>query len=145
MNSIWNQPIDIKYLKEWHRNTMQEHIGIEFLEIGDDYIKAKMPVDHRTKQPMGLLHGGASVTLAESLGSMASVLCVDSETKLVVGLEINANHIRSINDGFVTGITRPIHLGRSTQVWEIKIYNENEQLICISRITNAILDKKRTL
>jgi len=139
---IWKKPIEIKELNEWHNNTMQRYLGIEFIEIGDDYIKATMPVDHRTKQPLGLLHGGASVTLAESLGSVASVLCVDMEKKTVVGLEINANHIRATREGFVTGITKPIHLGRMTQVWEIKIYNDQEQLVCISRITNAILERK---
>ncbi|HUM48377.1 MAG TPA: hotdog fold thioesterase [Chitinophagales bacterium] len=139
---IWKKPIDLKELNEWHDNTMQHHLGIEFIEIGDDYIKATMPVDYRTKQPMGLLHGGASVVLAESLGSVASVLCIDTTTHTVVGLEINANHIKTARDGFVTGITKPIHLGRSTQVWEIKIYNEKEQLVCISRITNAILERK---
>lgn len=122
---IW-KTIDIKELNEWHNNSMQQHVGIEFTEAGDDFLKATMPVDYRTKQPMGLLHGGASVVLAESLGSVASVLCIDSTTQTVVGLEINANHIKTARDGFVTGIAKPIHLGRSTQVWEIKIYNEQE-------------------
>ncbi len=140
---IWKKPVDLQSLNEWHQNTMQQHIGIQFTEIGDDYIKATMPVDNRTKQPMGLLHGGASVALAESLGSVASVLCVDPEKQTVVGLEINANHIKTAKEGFVTGITKPIHLGRSTQVWEIRIYNEAEQLVCISRITNAILEHKK--
>ena len=139
---IWKKPVDLKQLNSWNDNTMQRYLGIEFTEIGDDYIVARMPVDHRTKQPLGLLHGGASVTLAETLGSTASVLCIDLETQSVVGLEINANHIRAVRDGFVTGITKPIHLGRSTQVWEIKIYNEANQLTCISRITNAVLGKK---
>lgn len=139
---IWKKPIDLEQLQKWHRNTMQEHIGIEFIEAGDDYLKARMPVDHRTKQPMGILHGGASVALAESLGSVASVFCTDAEQKNVMGLEINANHIKAVSEGFVTGITRPIHLGRSTQVWEIRIFNEREQLVCICRITNVILDKK---
>lgn len=121
---------------------MQRHVGIEFTEAGDDYLKATMPVDYRTKQPMGLLHGGASVVLAESLGSVASVLCIDANVQTVVGLEINANHIKTARDGYVTGVAKPIHLGRSTQVWEIKIYNEQEQLLCISRITNAILERK---
>ncbi len=141
---IWKKPIDLQSLNEWHQNTMQQHIGIQFTEIGEDYIKATMPVDHRTMQPMGLLHGGASVALAESLGSVASVLCVDPEKQTVVGLEINANHIKTAKEGIVTGITKPIHLGRSTQVWEIRIYNEAEQLVCISRITNAILEHKKS-
>ena len=139
---IWKNPVDLKKLNSWNDNTMQRHLEIEFTEIGDDYIVAKMPVDHRTKQPMGLLHGGASVTLAETLGSTASVLCIDIEKQTVVGLEINANHIRAVREGFVKGIAKPVHLGRSTQVWEIKIYNDANQLTCISRITNAVLEKK---
>jgi len=120
---------------------MQEFLGIEFLEIGDDFLKARMPVNERTKQPMGLLHGGANVTLAESLGSVASVMCIDLEKKSCVGLEINANHIRAVRSGYVYGITRPVHLGRTTQIWEIKIFDESDKLTCISRITNAILEK----
>lgn len=139
---IWKKPIDLKELNEWHNHSMQRHLDIIFTEAGDDYLAATMPVDHRTKQPLGLLHGGASVTLAESLGSVASLLCIDAEHKTVVGLEINANHIKSARSGLVTGIAKPIHLGRSTQVWEIKIFNEQKQLMCISRITNAILDRK---
>ena len=115
-----------------------EYIGIEFTEIGDDYISASMPVDHRTRQPFGLLHGGASCVLAESLGSVAGSLCVDMGKEIVVGLEINANHIRGVKDGFVHGTARPIHVGRSTQVWEIKIVNDNKQLVCISRLTLAV-------
>lgn len=121
---------------------MLDHLGIEFLEVGDDYIKAKMPVDQRTIQPFGLLHGGASVALAETLGSVAANLCVDREKKMCVGLEINANHIRPVTNGFVYGIAKPIHIGASTQVWEIRIQNEQEKLVCISRITLAVLDKQ---
>lgn len=139
---IWKNPIDLNALNHWHQNTMQQYIDIEFIDCGDDYLTARMPVDERTKQPEGLLHGGANVVLAESLGSVASVLCIDREKNLVVGLEINANHLRAVRDGFVTGITRPIHIGRSTHVWEIKIYDEQNRLSCISRITNAILEKK---
>jgi len=120
---------------------MIEHIGIEFLEIGDDYIKARMPVDHRTIQPLGFLHGGASVALAETLGSVAAYLCVDASQKTCVGLDINANHIRAVTSGFVYGIVRPIHIGGLTQVWEIRITNEQDKLVCISRITMAVLDK----
>ena len=121
---------------------MIENLGIEFLEIGDDYIKARMPVDHRTIQPFGLLHGGASVALAETLGSVAANLCVDRERKMCVGLEINANHIRPVTNGFVYGIARPIHIGASTQLWEIRIHNDEEKLVSISRLTMAILDKQ---
>jgi len=140
---IWFKPVDLKSLNDLHKNTMQEFIGIEFTEIGDDYIKAKMPVNERTKQPHGLLHGGANVVLAESLGSIASVLCINLEEKTCVGLEINANHIRAVRDGFVHGITKPVHIGRTTMIWEIKIYDDAGKLTCISRITNAILDKKK--
>ena len=120
---------------------MVTHLGIEFTGIGDDFLEATMPVDHRTIQPMGLLHGGANVALAETLGSLAASLTVDQEKEAVVGLEINANHLKSVRSGKVKGIAKPIHLGKSTQVWEIKIFNEADQLCCISRLTMAILNK----
>jgi 1,4-dihydroxy-2-naphthoyl-CoA hydrolase len=122
--------------------TMVDHLGIVFTGLGDDYLEATMPVDHRTKQPMGLLHGGASVALAETLGSVAASLTIDLKKQACVGLEINANHIKSVREGLVKGVAKPIHLGKTTQIWEIKIYNEVGQLSCISRITMAILDKK---
>ncbi len=121
---------------------MTEHLGILFTKIGDNHLTATMPVDERTKQPMGLLHGGANVVLAETLGSVASSLTIDLEKQICVGLEINANHLKGVKSGIVTGVTTPIHIGKSTQVWEIKITNEQGQLCCISRITMAILDKK---
>ena len=139
--SIWSVQAALENLNSFSRNTMIEHIGIEFLEIGDDYIKARMPVNHRTIQPLGFLHGGASVALAETLGSVAAYLCVDASQKTCVGLDINANYIRSVTSGFVYGIVRPIHIGGSTQVWEIRITNEQDKLVCISRITMAVLDK----
>lgn len=121
---------------------MVSHLGIVFTEIDDNSLSASMPVDERTKQPMGLLHGGANVVLAETLGSVASSLTLDLEKQICVGLEINANHLKSVRSGYVVGTATPIHLGKSTQVWEIKIHNEDQQLCCISRITMAILDKK---
>ena len=121
---------------------MTDHLGIEFVEIGDDYLKATMPVDHRTHQPLGLLHGGASVALAETLGSVAATLCVD-DTRFCVGLEINANHIKGVRSGIVKGTTKPVHIGKQTQVWEIRISNDLDELVCISRITMAVLEKKR--
>jgi 1,4-dihydroxy-2-naphthoyl-CoA hydrolase len=139
---IWYKQVTLIELQAMHVNSMQEYIGIEFMEIGEDFIRARMPVDHRTKQPLGLLHGGASVVLAESLGSIATMLTLNPDEKICVGLEINANHIRTMKDGFVYGITKPLHIGKSTQVWEIKMYNEKDQLTCVSRITNAILDKR---
>ena len=124
------------------KNSMGEHIGICFSEVGPDFLKATMPVDHRTMQPYGLLHGGASVALAETLGSIGAAMVVDHNHFICVGQEINANHLRSARSGLVTGITRPVHIGASSQVWEIKIYDENDQMICISRITVAVLKKR---
>lgn len=138
---VWKKIVTVEELNKMHLDTMQSFCGIEFLEIGDDYIKARMPVNERTIQPHGLLHGGANVMLAESLGSIASVLSIDIEKFTCVGLEINANHIRAVRKGYVYGVTKPLHIGRSTQVWEIKIYNEEDKLTCVSRITNAILQK----
>jgi 1,4-dihydroxy-2-naphthoyl-CoA hydrolase len=122
--------------------SMVDHLGIEYTAIGEDYLEATMPVDHRTIQPYGLLHGGASVVLAETLGSVAASLTLDLEKQVCVGLEINANHLKSVREGKVKGVAKPVHLGKTTQVWEIKIFNEADQLCCISRITMAILDKK---
>jgi 1,4-dihydroxy-2-naphthoyl-CoA hydrolase len=123
------------------KGNMLEHIGFSCTEVGKDYIVGTIPVDHRTKQPYGLLHGGASVVLAESLGSIAAHCTIDSSKQYAVGLDINANHIRSAKSGIVTGISKPIHIGRKTQVWEIKISDENNKLVCISRITMAIVEK----
>ncbi len=124
--------------------TMTQHIGIEFLEIGDDYLAARMPVDARTVQPAGILHGGASAALAETLGSVAGTLCLDPRHKMVVGLEINANHVRPARSGFVTGVARPLHLGQRTQIWDIRLTNEQDQLVCVARLTLAVLDRERT-
>lgn len=124
------------------KNTLTEHIGIEITEVGNDYLVGKMPVDHRTHQPMGLLHGGASVVLAETLGSIAATLTLDLSKQYAVGLEINANHIKGVRDGFVYGKASPIHVGKKTQVWEIRMTNEEGQITCISRITMAVIDKK---
>jgi 1,4-dihydroxy-2-naphthoyl-CoA hydrolase len=139
--AIWHQQPNIEKLNERGKNTAVESLGIVITEIGDDYIKGTMPVDRRTVQPMGLLHGGASVLLAESLGSIAANYCVNREKSYCVGMEINANHLRSVKSGVVTGITRPLHLGASTQVWEIKIYNQAEKLVCVSRLTIAVVRK----
>ena len=132
----------LDFLNSMSKNTLVEHLGIEFTKVGEDFMEATMPVDTRTIQPYGLLHGGASVVLAETLGSIASSLTIDTKKQICVGLEINANHIKSVREGVVTGVVKPVHVGKSTQVWEIKIYTEAGQLCCISRITMAILDKK---
>lgn len=116
-------------------------LGIEFTTIGDDFLCARMPVDERTRQPMGLLHGGASVALAETLGSTGAWLCIDPAQRAIVGLEINANHIRSVREGFVTGTAKPLHRGQTTQLWEIHITDAAERLVCVSRLTIAVLDQ----
>ncbi|MBC7962764.1 MAG: hotdog fold thioesterase [Steroidobacteraceae bacterium] len=139
--ALWKNPTTLQQLKERSKNTLMEQLGIDYLEIGDDYLKARMPVDARTRQTAGILHGGASAALAETLGSIAASMCIDSERKRIVGLEINANHIRPVTDGWVVGITTPIHVGNTTQIWEIRIYNEQEKLVCISRLTVANIDK----
>lgn len=139
---LFNPDVTREALNRMSINTMVEHLGIVFTEIGDDYISATMPVDHRTHQPYGLLHGGASVALAETLGSVAAHCCIDTSIQYCVGLDINANHVKGIKEGIVTGTTRPIHIGKRTHVWEIRITNEKKELICISRITMAVIDKR---
>lgn len=142
MSSIWfDKSITVEKIKSLSGNSMIEHLGLEWTELGDNYIKAKLPVDHRTKQPFGLLHGGASCMLAETLGSYASHLVVDAAIFFCVGLEINANHIRGVKEGFVEGVCSPVHIGTNTHVWDIRIYDEKEKLVCISRLTVAILKK----
>ena len=140
--SIWFAPATIEDLNRLSRKSMVEYLAIEFTEINENSITARMPVDYRTQQPDGLLHGGASVALAETLGSIAANLCIDREKKISVGLEINANHVRSARSGYVYGTTTPIHIGASTQVWEIRITDEKDALICITRLTMAVLSKK---
>ncbi|MBS1661075.1 MAG: hotdog fold thioesterase [Bacteroidetes bacterium] len=141
---IWFNPdITADQLRPLARNTMLEHIGIELIEIGDNYLKAKMPVDHRTRQPYGLLHGGASAVLAETLGSVASSLIIDLSRFSCVGLEINANHVRAVREGHVYGTAYPLHLGGATHIWDIRIYDEKEKLVCVSRLTVAIISKEK--
>jgi 1,4-dihydroxy-2-naphthoyl-CoA hydrolase len=142
MVSIWKSKFEIKEADLFLKNTMVEHLGIQFTCVGDDFVQATMPVDHRTHQPYGLLHGGASVALAETLGSIAAHMAAEPG-HLCVGLEVNANHLRSITSGTVTGTAKPIHIGRSTQVWQIKIVDEKERLVCISRLTVAVLKSQQ--
>jgi 1,4-dihydroxy-2-naphthoyl-CoA hydrolase len=134
--------VNISMVNQFNRNTMVEHLGIEITEVGADFMRAKMPVDQRTKQPLGLLHGGASMALAETLGSVAAHCVVNPEKQYCVGLEINGNHIKSVKEGWVYAMAKPHHIGRKTQVWEIRITNESNDLVCISRITMAVMDKK---
>jgi 1,4-dihydroxy-2-naphthoyl-CoA hydrolase len=138
---VWKKHIDIEELTRSHIDTAVSHLGMEFLEVGDDFIRGRVPVDKRTQQPFGLLHGGVSVVLAEALGSCgAHYSCAEGHR--AVGLDINANHLKSATSGWVTGITRPIHIGRTTQVWAIELTNDVGELTCVSRITMAVLAPK---
>jgi 1,4-dihydroxy-2-naphthoyl-CoA hydrolase len=139
--SIWQQPLTLDGLNAMAEGNMGAHLGIEFVEIGPDYLRARMPVDARTHQPFGYLHGGASVVLAETVGSTAANCCVDPEQQYCVGMAINANHVRSVRDGHVVGTARPLHRGRSSQVWQIRIRDDAERLVCASRLTMAIRDR----
>jgi 1,4-dihydroxy-2-naphthoyl-CoA hydrolase len=136
--AIWKQHADLETLNAWSERTLMRALDIRITEIGDDYLRGTMPVDDRTRQPYGILHGGASVALAETLGSTAAMLCCEAG-RAAVGLDINANHLRAVREGLVTATARPIHVGRSTQVWEIRIGNDAGELTCISRLTMAVV------
>jgi 1,4-dihydroxy-2-naphthoyl-CoA hydrolase len=142
MSRLWFGQPTIDSINFRHTNHIGALIGIEFTEIGDDFIKATIPVDARTHQPYGILHGGASVVLAESLGSVASTLIIDTEKYMAVGLEVNANHLRPVKEGKVTGICTPVHIGGKTHVWDIKMYDDRGKMNCISRLTVAIIAKQ---
>lgn len=141
MTTIWKIRPDTVAVSQMQEHTIAGVLGIRITEFGDDFVRGTMPVDRRTHQPMGILHGGASVVLAESLGSLAANLCVDASKQYCVGLDINANHIRAVRSGVVTGTARPVHLGRTTQVWEIRIEDEAGKLVCLSRLTMAVLER----
>jgi 1,4-dihydroxy-2-naphthoyl-CoA hydrolase len=138
--AIWFDGFPLDYAKERAKDSLIAHLGIEIVEAGDDYLTARMPVDQRTKQPAGVLHGGASVALAETLASWAAAFAVDRSKHHCVGIEINANHVRPASSGYVTGIARPIQLGRTLHVWEVRISDEKDKLVCISRVTMAVLN-----
>lgn len=138
-----NSNITVEAINKMSENTLTSHVGIVCTDVGNDFLCGKMPVDNRTKQTFGILHGGASVVLAETLGSLASNLCVDLNRQYCVGLEINANHVKSVADGYVYGKAQAVHLGKKTHIWDIRIRNENGELVCISRLTMAVLDKDR--
>ena len=140
--SIWFRPFTLEEAQTSRKNTMVDYLGIEFVEIGDDFLSARMAVDHRTMQPYGIMHGGASCALAETVASVAANYCVDPERFYCVGLEINTSHIKMVRSGYVIGVARPLHLGRNTQVWEILIRNEEGQLISVNRLRMAVLEKK---
>jgi 1,4-dihydroxy-2-naphthoyl-CoA hydrolase len=138
---IWQREMDVKQLNDRGKQTMSDYLGIEFIEIGENYLKARMPVDHRTKQPMGIMHGGASCVLEETVGSHAANCCVNPEAFYCVGLDINTNHIRTAREGTVTAVAKPFHLGKMTQVWGIEITNEEDKLISVTRLTMAVLKR----
>jgi 1,4-dihydroxy-2-naphthoyl-CoA hydrolase len=140
--SIWFEPHTVEDMNALNGNTLSDWLGMEITAVGKDFLSGRMPVDHRTLQPYGLLHGGASIALAETLGSLAAAMTVDSATTLVVGQEINANHIRAVRTGHVTGTARPIHLGGRSQVWSIEVLDPAGRLVCISRLTLAVLEKR---
>ena len=140
--SLWKQSSDVDAVNRWSERTAAQALGIVVTEIGADYVRGTMPVDERTRQPFGLLHGGASVLLAETLGSLAANLCLDPQQEVAVGLDINANHLRAVSAGQVTGTARPIHVGRTTQVWEIRIVTDKDELCCISRLTMAVVPRR---
>lgn len=142
MKTKWAHPVNIDFLQNFSRHTLAETLGIEFTQIGEDFIEAKMPVDARTHQPFGLLHGGASVALSETLGSVAANLCVDGTKYQCVGIEVNANHLRSVSSGWVTGRATALHVGRSIQVWETRIADEAGNLVCVSRLTVKVQEKR---
>jgi len=139
---IWYRQYTLEEIRQRGIGTMVEHLGIIITEIGEDFLKGKMAVDNRTVQPMGLLHGGASAALAETLGSLAANYVVDNQKKYCVGLDINANHVRGAKSGWVTGVAKPLHLGSTTQVWSIEINDEKGRLVCVSRLTMAVLERK---
>ena len=139
--SIWFDGFPMDYARERGKDTLIEHLGIELIEAGDDYLEARMPVDDRTRQPAGVLHGGASVAFAETLASWAATFAVDSSKHHCVGIEVSANHVRPMDKGYVRGVARPLHLGRTLHVWDVKISNEGDKLVCACRITLAVLDR----
>lgn len=141
MSSLWKQTVSVETLTAMSRDTAAAHLGIEFLEVGPDFVKARVPVDARTRQPYGILHGGVSVVLAETLGSCGAAFASPPGTK-AVGIDVNANHLRATRSGWVTGVARPVHVGRTTQVWQIDLSDEAGRLTCVSRLTMAILDER---
>lgn len=137
---IWKIDVSAEEINHRCRNSLSDHLGIEFIEVGDDHMTARMPVDRRTQQPMGIVHGGATAALAETVASAAANYCVEPG-KVCVGLDLNINHIRTVSGGFVTAVTKPLHIGKRTQVWEIKIMNEAKQLVSAARLTIAVIVK----
>lgn len=141
--TIWKTKLTLSELNEWTKNTLCDQLGIVFTEIGSDFLTAEMPVDARTHTPLAILHGGASAALAETVGSAAATLCVEKGIKHCVGLELNINHIRSVREGKIRAIARPLHLGKTTHVWDIRIHNEEDKIVSAARLTIAVIDEKK--
>ena len=141
--SIWFKEPDLEEINSWSKGTLLEHIGIEVTEVGDDYLEGTMPADHRTFQPYGLVHGGANIVLAETLGSIGGMLTIDPDKYICVGQEVNGNHLRGVRSGVVRGRAEQVHAGSKSQVWEIKLYDSNNKLSCISRLTLAVVKKRQ--
>ena len=139
---IWFSDLKLEQIVNRGANTLVEHLGIRFTEVGPDYLKATMPVDNRHRQVMGVLHGGASAALAETVGSFAANMCVDLKRLMCVGQEINANHLRPVASGIVTATARPFHIGARSQVWHIEIHDERQRLVCVSRLTMAVVERR---
>lgn len=142
--SIWKTPFTLESINKMNENTMVDYLGIQISEKGDDFLAATMPVDHRTKQVFGIMHGGASAALAETVGSLAANFAVDLDRFYCVGLDINTSHIKMAKEGFVKAIARPVHLGKSTHVWQVMAFNEQDELVSLSRLTMAVLEKKKS-
>ena len=140
--SIWFSDVKLEHIADRGANTLVDHLEIRFIEVGPDYLRATMPVDNRTRQIMGVLHGGASAALAETIGSFAANMCVDPSRYMCVGQEINANHLRPVPGGLVTATARPFHIGTRSQVWHIEIHDERQRLVCVSRLTMAVVDRR---
>lgn len=143
--SIWRTPASVEQLQQHSRNTLVEHVGIRVTEVGPDFVRATMPVNSHTHQPMGILHGGASVALAETVGSLAANMCVDPDLHVCLGQEINANHLRPVSSGIVTATARPYHIGRRSQVWHIEIRDQSNKLVCVSRLTMAVVERPKPM
>lgn len=140
--SIWKRKFSIEDLMAFEEKTILKPLGIEITEIGDDFVKGKMPVDHRTCQTLGMLHGGASVVLAETLGSIGANMAIGDPGEIALGLDVNANHLRPVSSGFVYGTAKPVHIGNKTQVWSIEIADEKGKIVCISRLTMSVINMK---
>src|SRR3989344_2145815 len=135
--SIWVHPLSLEEINRRAKNTLSDHLKIEFIKVGDDHLIARMPIESHTHQPMGIMHGGASAALAETVASAAGNYCVDQSTKICVGLELNINHLRPVRSGFIHAVASPLHLGKTTQVWDIKIHDETKRLVSVARLTLA--------